>query len=83
MPMTTLLNSKQVEEIASFSRAHLYNMMRHSDFPTPLKMSTGAVRWAEEEVVEWNRKSPELEETWVSDCKRCLGDQNDQEDEYL
>ena len=71
MTTPTLLTRKQVSELTGLSRAHLYWMMRNSNFPEPLKLSSRVVRWVEQEVAEWIESRPRASGAVGGAGKRC------------
>ena len=58
MPVPTLLRRHEVEAATGLSRSHLYDLMRRGEFPEPLKLSPGAVRWLADEITEWIESRP-------------------------
>ena len=46
-----LLRVSEVAELTNLARATIYKRMRLGDFPIPLRMSPGAVRWVRSEVL--------------------------------
>ncbi len=53
-----LLRRQQVEEIAGLSRSSIYRQKDAGEFPPPVRVSPGAVRWRESEVMAWVRSRP-------------------------
>lgn len=58
-----LLRRQEVEARTARSRTSIYRMMREGSFPTPIKISTRAVRWRQSEL-----------EAWLADRPRATGD---------
>lgn len=48
-----LLTIGEVSKHTRLSRPTIYRYMTTTDFPKPLKMSSGAVRWRAGEVAQW------------------------------
>ena len=52
------LTRKQVEGIVNLSTSSLYRLMRRDAFPIPVRVGQRAVRWSEDEVIEWLATRP-------------------------
>ena len=55
---TFLLTRPQVEVITGLRRSSLYREMRRGKFPSPVRISTRAVRWRMDEVQAWIDSRP-------------------------
>ena len=53
-----LLRRKQVEEITGLSRSSVYRLMAAGEFPRPVQVSPGAVRWRERDLKCWLESRP-------------------------
>jgi len=47
------LRRKEVERIVGLSRPTIYRYIKAGKFPKPVSLGTGAVRWKQSDVVEW------------------------------
>lgn len=47
------LKRQQVEALTGLSRATIYRRMDRGDFPRPLDLGPGCVRWTEADIAEW------------------------------
>ena len=59
--MTTfprLLRRQQVEDLTGLSTSSLYRKMRSGDFPAPIDVGSGTVRWREDELAVWLESRP-------------------------
>ncbi len=59
--MTTLprlLRRRQVEELVGMSTSSIYRKVRSGDFPEPVDVGGGTVRWREDELLEWLESRP-------------------------
>ena len=45
-----LMTKKEVQETVKMSGSNIYRLMSLKQFPKPVKVGTGAVRWVESEV---------------------------------
>ena len=48
-----LLRRAEVEEMVALSTATLYRMIKDGEFPSPVKIGTGTVRWRLSEIQGW------------------------------
>ena len=48
-----LLPVSAVIDRTSFSRAHIYEMVRRQKFPPPIKISANRIAWPESTVAAW------------------------------
>ena len=57
----------QVEALCGMTRSHIYRLMAESDFPRAIKFGRtsqqGAVRWSENEILQWIRSQPRYQPT--------------------
>ena len=53
-----LLAIDDVGEMTGYSRSSVYRLMKDSDFPIPLKMGRGSIRWHESEIDAWIDSRP-------------------------
>lgn len=53
----TLLTRKEVEAITKMARSTIYDAMKNSDFPIPIRKGCGkGVVWLQHELEEWVEK---------------------------
>ena len=50
------LRLKHVEEMVGLASSTIYRRMGEGDFPRPVDVGGGAVRWVESEVREWQQQ---------------------------
>ena len=50
---TQLLRIKSVSEIVGLSRSSIYELIKQSKFPRPVRISSGRVRWTSSDIDEW------------------------------
>ena len=55
---TRLLTLREVTAITSLSRSVIYAMMAESRFPKPIRIGSRAVRWVEQEVLDFIASCP-------------------------
>ncbi len=55
---TRLLTLRDVTAITALSRSVIYAMMAESRFPKPIRMGSRAVRWVEQEVLDFIASRP-------------------------
>ena len=55
---TRLLTLREVTAITALSRSAIYAMMAESRFPKPLRIGSRAVRWVEQEVLDFIASRP-------------------------
>ena len=48
-----LLRRRQVEEITGLSRSSIYRLMQEGEFPRPVRVGPGAVRWKASDLAAW------------------------------
>ena len=48
-----LLRRPEVERLTGLSRASIYRLMAHGDFPRPLRVGVRGVRWRSEDIDRW------------------------------
>ena len=53
-----LLKCREVVEIVSLSRASIYRLMKAGDFPRPIRLGPGSVRWKLSDIVAWVQSRP-------------------------
>ena len=53
-----LLRVSEVAVLVGLKRPTIYKRLRAGDFPVPLKISPGAVRWPLSEIEEWIASRP-------------------------
>ena len=60
---TQLLRRGEVEKMVGLGRSAIYNAMRKGQFPTPIKIGVGSVRW----------KMSDLRQ-YIDGCERASGE---------
>ena len=55
---TRLLTLRDVTAITALSRSAVYAMMADSRFPKPIRIGTRAMRWLEQEVLDFIASRP-------------------------
>lgn len=50
------LRRREVENLVGLKHSRLYELIRLGRFPTPVRISRGAVRWPESLIVEWQQR---------------------------
>ena len=55
---TRLLTLREVTRTAALSRSAVYALMAESRFPKPLRIGSRAVRWVEQEVLDFIASRP-------------------------
>jgi prophage regulatory protein len=50
-----LLPRKTVEKLSGLSRATIYRLISKNQFPRPLSIGTGSVRWRQSDVIAWQQ----------------------------
>lgn len=55
---TKLLTLRDVMQMTALSRSAVYALMSESRFPKPIRIGTRAVRWIEQEVVDFIASRP-------------------------
>ena len=58
MATETLIGRQEVERTVGLSRSTIYDAMRRSEFPLPLKVGPKAVRWRSSEIEAWVESRP-------------------------
>ena len=53
-----LLRVSEVAQLVGLKRATIYKRLAAGDFPVPLRISPGAVRWVHSEVIGWVKSRP-------------------------
>ena len=53
MTKRRLLDRHQVEHMVRMPRSTLYEAMAERRFPRPIRVGKRAVRWIEDEILEW------------------------------
>ena len=56
--MPRLLTLRDVTEATALSRSVIYDLMAESRFPKPIRVGDRAVRWIEDEVIEYIASRP-------------------------
>ncbi|MCY4420562.1 MAG: AlpA family phage regulatory protein [Gammaproteobacteria bacterium] len=56
--MEELLRRKEVEKITALSCGTIYRLIKVEDFPKPIKMGGGSVRWHKKEIEVWIAERP-------------------------
>ena len=56
--LNRLLRVSEVAELVGLKRPTIYKRLAVGDFPVPLRLSPGAVRWPLEEVLAWISARP-------------------------
>ena len=54
----SLLRRREVERIAGVSRSSIYRLMQESDFPRPVRIGPGTVRWKASDIEAWIESRP-------------------------
>ncbi|MDD9988392.1 MAG: AlpA family phage regulatory protein [Spirochaetaceae bacterium] len=57
-PMPRLLTLRDVKAITALSRSAIYALMAESRFPKPIRIGNRAVRWVEQEVLDFIASRP-------------------------
>ena len=56
-PADRLLQIQEAQALTGISRSQIYNLIKHSDFPPPLDLSSGknkrCSRWSFNEIQNW------------------------------
>ena len=52
------LRRRAVEQLTGLSRSTIYELMSRGDFPRPIKLTSKAVAWSEEELLAWLSARP-------------------------
>ena len=55
---TRLLTLREVTAITALSRSAVYAMMAESRFPKPIRIGSRAVRWVEQELLDFIASCP-------------------------
>ena len=58
MDFPKMLRRNEVQDATGLGRSSLYELMRRGDFPQPIKVSPGAVRWPADEIASWLASRP-------------------------
>ena len=58
-PEHVLLRCSDVQAMLSVARSQVYDLMKTSGFPRPLRIGSQSVRWRKSDVVEWIDARPE------------------------
>ena len=53
-----LLRRRKVEKITGLSRSTIYRLMQESDFPRPVRIGPGSVRWKVSDIKAWIESRP-------------------------
>ena len=56
--MTRLLTFREVTRMTALSRSAVYELMAGSRFPKPIRIGARAVRWVEQEVLDFIASRP-------------------------
>ena len=48
-----LLRRTEVEALVGLSRSAIYSRLQSGDFPPPVKLGRGAIRWRSDELLAW------------------------------
>jgi prophage regulatory protein len=51
-----------VEKLSGLSRSTIYDLMSRGEFPRPIKLTSKAVAWSEEEILAWLASRPRSKE---------------------
>lgn len=51
--MPRLITLREVMHVTGLARSTIYKKIKDSNFPPPLKISTGCVRWKEIDITNW------------------------------
>ena len=62
--MTKLLTLGEVMQMTALSRSAVYALMGTAQFPPPTRISRGAVRWVEQEVLDFIASRPRGGSAW-------------------
>ncbi len=49
------MRRKAVEEATGLSRSTIYHLMSRGDFPRPVRLTSKAVAWSEQDIADWLR----------------------------
>ena len=58
MVSETLLRRRDVEQIVGLSRSTIYLKMSRGEFPRPVSVGSGSVRWLASDVDRWVKSLP-------------------------
>lgn len=47
------LRRKEVEQRTGLARSTIYAKVKKREFPAPIRISTGAVAWVDEDIARW------------------------------
>ena len=47
-----------VETITGLGRSTIYDLMSRGEFPRPIKLTSKAVAWSEDEILDWLASRP-------------------------
>lgn len=53
-----LLRRRDVERITGVSRSSIYRLMQEGEFPRPVRVGPGAVRWKASDIEAWIESRP-------------------------
>ncbi len=53
-----LLRRREVERWTSMSRSSIYRLMQEGEFPRPVRVGPGAVRWKASDITAWIESRP-------------------------
>ena len=62
--MPRLLTLRDVTAATALSRSAVYALMAESRFPKPIRIGTRAVRWVEQEVLDFIASRPRAGSDW-------------------
>ena len=62
--MTQLLTLREVMQMTALSRSAVYVLMDTAQFPQPIRIGRRAVRWVEQEVLDFIASRPRGGTTW-------------------
>lgn len=48
----------RVEEVTGLKKTKIYDLMKHGDFPRPIRLTDKAVGWFEDDVEAWLNSRP-------------------------
>ncbi len=48
-----LIRRKEVERLTALSRSRIYDLLKHGEFPKPVRLGEMSVAWIQEEVLAW------------------------------
>lgn len=61
--MTKLLRITNVLAVTGMSKTCVYDAMKNSSFPRPVRLGTRSVAWRDDEIQAWVESRPRVEAT--------------------